>query len=130
MGILLSSATIGRTELSDFLYSVEVWRAFLYHSMLVILGVYIGQSKECAIHFRDLKWTVLILLCLDFGSFYLNSMMATPYYQGDQLMGVGNVVNYFSSYNNPLGIVMSDKVQWFLYLLIRCLAGGARGLMH
>jgi hypothetical protein len=52
-------------------------------------------------------------------------MMATPYYQGDQLMGVGNVVNYFSSYNNPLGIVMSDKVQWFLYLLIRCLAGGA-----
>ena len=46
-------------------------------------------------------------------------MLSTPYYSGDTLIGVGNAVNYFSSYNNPLGIPMATKGQWLLYLLVR-----------
>ena len=34
-------------------------------------------------------------------------------------MGIGNAINYFSSYNNPLGIVMSNKKEWMIYLGIR-----------
>ena len=58
-------------------------------------------------------------MVMDLVSMYMNSIMSTPYYSGDELMGVGNAVNYFSSYNNPLGIVMSTKGQWMIYLLIR-----------
>ena len=53
------------------------------------------------------------------GLFYLNSMMSVPYYVGDNIVGLAYGINYFSSYNNPLGIVMSTKGQYFIYLLIR-----------
>ncbi len=49
----------------------------------------------------------------------MNSIMSIPYYQGDNLVGMGYAINYFSSYNNPLGIVMSTKKAYFTYLLIR-----------
>lgn len=119
IGILLSSEAPGLNTFAEFLSSPQVWRAFLYHSMLIVLGIAIGMSEECDVRFRDLPWTILFIAVLDWLSFYLNSMMSTPYYSGDTLIGIGNVVNYFSSYNNPLGIPMATKGQWFLYLLIR-----------
>ena len=119
MGILFSSAAIGLTGIRDFVCSVQVWRAFLYHSMLVVLGLYIGMSKECDVRFRDVKYSFIAIIFLDAITFYINSMMATPYYSGDTLVGVGNAINYFSSYNNPLGIAMTNKSQWFAYLVIR-----------
>lgn len=119
MAIFLSSAAPGLVTIRDFITNAGVWRAFLYHIMLVILGIYIGVSEECDVRFRDMKYTFAILVVLDFLSLYVNSIMSTPYYRGDVLMGVGNAVNYFSSYNNPLGIVMSAKAHWLIYLLIR-----------
>lgn len=116
---LTPSAAIGLTTVEEFFTSVMVWRAFLYHAMVVVLGICIGTSEECGLRFRDIGWSLLLLICLDYASFYLNSIMSTPIYQGDTLLGVGNAVNYFSSYNNPLGIVMSDKGQWLTYLAIR-----------
>ncbi|MCR5775459.1 MAG: YwaF family protein [Lachnospiraceae bacterium] len=125
IAILLSSATIGLSEINEFFFSIEVWRAFLYHSLLVVLGCYIGISDECDIRFKDIKWAFITILCLDFITMYINSMMATPYYLGDKLIGVGNVVNYFSSYNNPLGIPMKNKTEWAVYLIIRLVIGAA-----
>lgn len=119
LGILLSSAAIGLTGIRDFVFSVQVWRAFLYHSMLVVLGLYIGWCEECDVHFGDIKYSLIAVIFLDFITFYINSMMAAPYYSGDTLVGVGKAINYFSSYNNPLGIVMADKFQWFAYLAVR-----------
>ena len=43
----------------------------------------------------------------------------TNYLGTARSVGMGNAINYFSSYNNPLGIVMSTKGQYFLYLAIR-----------
>ena len=119
MAIILSSEAPGRSTVADFACDLTVWRFFIYHIMLVALGVYIGISKECGIRFRDLKTTVALVMAMDFISLYMNSIMSTPYYSGNDLMGVGNAINYFSSYNNPLGIVMSTKGQWMIYLLIR-----------
>ena len=119
IAVLLSSAAQGLTTVGDFLFSVEVWRAFLYHAMLIILGIYIGESDECDLHFKDVKWALIAIVVMDFATLYMNSMMSTPYYSGDTLVGVGNAINYFSSYNNPLAIVMSNKMQLFIYLIIR-----------
>ena len=119
MALFLTFETHDVDGIMGFLGSINIWRTFLYHSMLIVLGVYIGISGECDLRFRDFKWAVILVALLDFGSFYLNSIMSTPYYQGDTLVGVGNAVNYFSSYNNPLSIVMPDKRSWFVYLAIR-----------
>lgn len=70
-------------------------------------------------HFRDIKYSLTAVILLDFITFYLNSMMASPYYSGDTLVGVGKAINYFSFYNNPLGIVMTSKAHWFTYLAVR-----------
>ena len=119
MGILLSSSLIELSGTAEILSSVNVWRAFIYHSMLIVMGMYIGWSRECNIGFKDIKWSFVFLIVLDSITFYINSMMTTPYYHGDTIVGIGNVVNYFSSYNNPLGIPMKNKVQWMTYLCIR-----------
>ena len=119
MGIAFSSSLIGLSGMSEIMTSTDVWRAFLFHSMLIVEGIYIGRSKECDIRFGDVRWTFIFLIALDCMTLYLNSIMATPYYKGDTLAGIGNVVNYFSSYNNPLGIPMKDKSQWVIYLILR-----------
>lgn len=125
MGIAFSSSLIGLSGMSEIITSSDVWRAFLFHSMLIVEGIYIGRSKECDIRFSGIKWTFMILIALDFMTLYLNSIMATTYYQGDTLAGIGNVVNYFSSYNNPLGIPMKDKTQWAIYLTLRAVLASA-----
>ena len=102
-----------------FLSAPRAWQFFLYHAMIIVVGIYIGISDESDIRFSDLKWMIVIVLGLDFLSFYLNSMMSVPYYVGDNIVGLAYGINYFSSYNNPLGIVMSTKGQYFIYLLIR-----------
>ena len=121
MGLLFYFPTTEVSSFLGFFTSVNLWRSFLYHTMLVVLGIYIGVSKECSIRFQDVRWTIFFVLLLDSASFYMNSMMATPYYQGDELMGVAKAINYFNSYNNPLGIIMSNKGQWLIYLGIRIL---------
>ena len=105
MGILFSSAAIGLTGIRDFVTS--------------ILGLQIGWHEECDVRFRDVKGTLLEIVFLDLFTLHVNSMMSTPYYAGETLKGVGKSINYFSSYNNPLGIVMTNKTQWLTYLAVR-----------
>ena len=119
LALVLASVANDYSTVKEFLCSYSAWRFFIYHAMLVILGIYIGMSDECDIHFKDIKSTIAIIVGLDFITIYLNSIMSTPYYSGDELMGIGNVVNYFSSYNNPLGIPMPGKREWLIYLAIR-----------
>ena len=119
MAVFLSSIAPEFTDVRSFLTSPRAWQFFLYHAMIIVEGIYIGISEEADLHFRDLKWMVALTLVLDCLSFYLNSMLSVPFYNGDRLMGIAYAINYFSSYNNPLGIVFREKWQWLLYLLVR-----------
>lgn len=119
MAVFLSSIAPEFSDARSFLLAPRAWQFFLYHAMIIVEGIYIGFCEEADLHFRDLKWMVALTLSLDCLSFYLNSMMSVPYYSGKQLMGVAYAINYFSSYNNPLGIVFHEKWQWLLYLLVR-----------
>ncbi|MBQ6560594.1 MAG: YwaF family protein [Erysipelotrichaceae bacterium] len=119
MALLLSSIAPEFATVKDFLLAPRAWQFFLYHAMIITEGIYIGMSEECELHFRDMKWMMLFVVVLDFATFYLNSIMTVPYYSGKELMGLAYPINYFSSYNNPLGIIVKEKWQWFIYLLIR-----------
>jgi hypothetical protein len=71
------------------------------------------------------------VLFFDISSLYLNSILSEPVYRGKELEGIMYAVNFFSSYNNPLGIPMTGKPQYLLYLLLRfCIASALIVLVY
>lgn len=56
---------------------------------------------------------------MDIPTFYLNSIFSQPVYEAGKPTGIFYRTNFFSSYVNPLGLALTEKWQWLLYLLIR-----------
>ncbi len=48
----------------------------------------------------------------------LNSLLASPTYEDGKLVSVDFWTNFFFTYQNPLGIQITQMWQWYLYLLI------------
>ena len=119
IAIILSSIAPEFETAAAFFSEPRAWQFFLYHSLIVVLGIAIGMDREYTLHFKDARYALGGVWGLDCIMFYLNSVMSIPYYQGDELVGMGYAINYFSSYTNPLGILISEKSQYLLYLLIR-----------
>ena len=96
----------------------QAYQFFLYHSMLVSLGICIVKSKEIKWEKKHLYATWLIMLVLGFVSIYINSMLASPTYVDGVLQHVDFWPNFFFTYDNPLGIPMTKLWHWYLYLVI------------
>ena len=97
-------------------FTLRNFQYFSFHSMLIVLGIYIGFGGELKIQKQHLLSTVLFLMSLDVVMFYLNSVFTQPVYSGMDLQGVSYHINYFSSYLNPSGIPFTDIRQWAMYL--------------
>ena len=82
---------------------------FFYHSCLVILGFYIALSKQVEIKAKNYFTTITILLVLGFISLYLNAAFSTVDYEKMEYI---KVVNFFFTFDNPLGIKMTELWQW------------------
>jgi hypothetical protein len=86
--------------------------------MLIVLGIIIVMSHEVKwkmVHFRN---TVIIASLMTFGSMYLNSILASPTYADGKLVSVDFATNYFYTYANPIGLKLTEKWQWLIYLVI------------
>ncbi|MBR5341742.1 MAG: YwaF family protein [Erysipelotrichaceae bacterium] len=121
MGIVLSSIAGKYSSPLEFFTSIRAWQFFLYHAMIVAVSLYIGFSEEGDLHFSDCKKAICALLILDLPTFYLNSLFSSEVYVNDKIVGVTHRINFFSSYVNPLGLVLTEKWQWILYLIIRAI---------
>ena len=119
LAIFLSSIAPEYDTTSEFLLSIRAWEFYIYHSMIVVIAIIIARDKNNYLRFGDIKWTCIILLLLDIFSFYLNSIFSIPVYKNDSLIGLEYAVNYFSSYNNPVGIVLDTKKAYLTYLMLR-----------
>ena len=119
LAVVLSSIAPEFSTTRAFLTSPRAWQFFIYHSMLIVLGIYLGVNRETGIRFRHLGSTIFGLFLLDFASFYTNSIFSEPVYIGNRLQGLSYHLNYFSSYDDPLGIYMTTKEQWLVYLAVR-----------
>lgn len=119
LGILLAYITVDYVTVMDYFASPRVWQYFIYHAMVVALGLYLGFGRGAGISLKDLKATMIGLVALDLPSFYLNSVFSTPVYADGKPVGVVYRVNFFSSYMNPLGLVLTEKWQWLAYLAVR-----------
>ena len=118
LGIMFASTTVVDdypTILSYFTLPRN-YQYFIYHSMLIVLGIYIGFGGEVKIRAEHWGTTIVGLVALDAMIFYLNSVLSQPVYNGMDLQGVSYHINYFSSYLSQGGTQMTDKSQWFAYL--------------
>ena len=125
MGILLSYIATEYNSAAEFLLAPRAWQYFLYHSMVVTLGLYLGFEYNGGVSLWHWKSTMIGLLLLDLPTFYLNSVFSQPAYLNGEPVGILYRTNFFSSYVNPLGLVLSEKWQWFAYLGIRLLLATA-----
>ena len=66
-------------------------------------------------HFRN---TTLLIYLMGIVSLYLNSMLASPTYEDGRLVSVDFWTNFFFTYQNPLGIRITELWQWYLYLAV------------
>ncbi len=119
IALLLSSIAPEYSTTASFLLSPRAWQFFLYHAMIITLGIYIAFSEESGVGFRHIYSAFSGLLAIDLMTYYINSIFSQPVYYNEELVGVSYRVNYFSSYGNPLRIPMTTKPQWVTYLLIR-----------
>lgn len=73
----------------------------------------------CTALFEDIKWSYIFLFVLDIASLYLNSIFTVPLYNNGMLIGITHASNFFSSYQNPLHIQMTNKNAYLIYMCIR-----------
>ena len=91
--------------------------------MIVVLALYIGLDKECDLRFADFRFPAMILVFLDLLSFYMNSILSVPVFSGGEVKGLAYALNFFSSYDDPLGLTLATKSQYLLYVAVRYVVG-------
>jgi hypothetical protein len=94
------------------------YQFFLYHTMLIVLGLYIYNCGEVDIRPKHYLSTMAIVALMAFLSIYVNSLLASPTYVDGKLVSVDFWPNFMFTYDNPLGIKMTEIWHWYLYLVI------------
>ena len=94
------------------------YQYFLYHVMLIVLGIYILISKQVDLKPKHYFTTLGVLGIFAFFSLYFNSMVATPKYIDAELISVDYVGNFLFTYAPPIDIPLTQLWHWYLYLAI------------
>lgn len=115
LAILLPSIFDSSISVSQAFTHPLAYQYFLYHVMLILLGMYIAMSGEVRIQARHMKSSFGILALLAFVSLYLNSMFAVPTYVNGELISVNYTSNFFFTQRTPIGIALTEKWHWFVY---------------
>ncbi len=94
------------------------YQFFLYHSMLIILGLYIPQCKEVKLKSKNYVSTITILAIISFLSFYINSALASANYVNEELVSVDYMPNFFFTFLTPIDIPLKEVWHWYIYIAI------------
>jgi len=94
------------------------YQYFLYHAMLIALGIYIMRSDEIKIKSKDYLTTMLIMIVAGFITIYFNSIFSIPRYENGDVVAVEAVTNYFVTAFAPIAIPLIEKWHWYLYLVV------------
>lgn len=112
--LALPTYLTGMTPLEIFT-SPRVYQYFLFHVMLITLGVYIATSGDVRFRVKHIFSSLGILGLLGFSSLYFNSMFASPVYKSGQLVSVEYMPNYFFTQAVPISIPLTEKWHWFAW---------------
>ena len=118
LAILLPSIFTENNSLTDAFLKAHPYQYFIYHAMLVVLGIYIFISNETEIKPKNYFTTVALLLSFAFFSFYLNSIFATPVYNNGEIISIQHMPNFFFTFLTPIGLPLSKLWHWYIYISI------------
>lgn len=94
------------------------YELFLYHDMLVVLGIYIYYCKKDTFTTSYYFSTEAFLIFLSLASLYVNSAFSAPVYENGKLVSVEHVTNFFFTFLTPIGLKLTEKWQWGVYILV------------
>lgn len=118
MALLMPSIFNTTISVEQAFTHVIAYQFFIFHSMIIALGLIITISGEIDWNWKYYKDTLLLVYLAGAISVYLNSMFASPTYVDGKLVSVDFWTNFFFTYQNPIGIKITQLWQWCLYLLI------------
>lgn len=94
------------------------YQTFLYHTMLIIYGYFLFQSKEINLEKDGIKKSIIMIILLGTVFVYLNSAFTIPIYESGALTGVSHNTNFFFVSLPPIPITLTKSWHWLLYLCI------------
>ncbi|MCD8373084.1 MAG: YwaF family protein [Clostridia bacterium] len=104
-------------DVSDAFTAAMPYQYFLYHTMLIALGVYIAMTGAAKFRVRHIFYSVAIMCIIAYAAIYLNSAFASvDYSQGYAV--VENITNFFYVYGLPKTLnlfTITEKWQWLAY---------------
>ena len=118
LALLMPSIFTTTISVEQAFTSIISYQFFTFHSMLVCLGLSIAISDRIEWSMKHYRSTLLIVYLLGLLSIYLNSLLASPTYEDGKLVSVDFWTNFFFTYQNPIGIQITQLWQWYLYLVI------------
>ena len=95
MALLMPSVFTTSITVDQAFTSPMAYQFFLYHTMLIALGVIIGMSDDVRWKKEHYRNTLLTVYGMAFVSIYLNSMFASPTYVDGKLVSVDFWTNFF-----------------------------------
>ncbi|MBQ3599514.1 MAG: YwaF family protein [Clostridia bacterium] len=116
IAILLPSIFTGGTTFAEAFLSGHPYEYFLYHSVLVILGLHIYYAHKDILRPKHYFTSLGALGVLAFVSLYLNSMFANPVYENGKLISVERTTNFFFTYEFVIDFKFTEIWHWYIYL--------------
>lgn len=123
LAIMIPTVFTDSVKPENAFWAPHAYQYFLYHAMLVVLGLYIYISGEAKLKPKNYFTTVGLLLSCAFLSLYLNSIFSAPVYENGELVSVQHVPNFFFTFQTPIGIQLKELWHWYIYLAIICALG-------
>ena len=115
---LIVSSLFNSVDPSEAFTHPRAYQYHLFHSLLVIIGAYIAMSGEVRFKKKHILTSLAGLGLLGWASIYINSICSHPIYKNEKLQSIEYGTNYFFTFETPIGIEMTEKWHWFLYLFI------------
>lgn len=121
--LAIPSIFSGSVPVAEAFTKPLAYQYFIFHAMLIVLGLYIFASGEINLRPRHYASTLTILGILAFVSLYLNSMFADAVFEDNSLVSVEYTPNFLFTYNPPIDVQLTEIWHWYVYLgVIACLA--------
>lgn len=131
LALMMTSIFNATIEVTQAFTHPLAYQYFLFHTMLLLLGIYIPMSGEVELDWKHYRSTMAILAVLGFLSIYINSLLAKATYVSGVLQSVDYTPNFFFTYKFPIGIVFTEIWHWYVYIAVIAVAAAAViGLMY
>ena len=118
MAIMIPTVFNTNVPVQNAFTNIMAYQYFLYHVMLIVLGVYILMSKEVKIEKKHFVSSFIMLFVFSFISLYVNSIFADATYVDGSVKYVDYVANFFFTYETPINIYFTEIWHWYLYYVI------------